>query len=158
MVERVRRNRWTQVETAAAFGVSERTVRKWVRRYEREGRAGLQDRSSRPHRFPKQLVRRLERKIALLRARRRSGPQIADALGLPLSTVGDVLRRLGLGRLPPLVPRPPIIRYERATPGELVHIDSKKLGRIVVVGHRVTGNRARRGAQRGCSRAWLARP
>jgi transposase len=145
LVERVRRNRWTQVETAAAFGVSERTVRKWVRRYEREGRAGLQDRSSRPHRFPKQLVRRLERKIALLRARRRSGPQIADALGLPLSTVGDVLRRLGLGRLPPLVPRPPIIRYERATPGELVHIDSKKLGRIVVVGHRVTGNRARRG-------------
>jgi transposase InsO family protein len=82
-----------------------------------------------------------------LRTRRRSGPQIADALHLPLSTVGDVLRRLGLGRLPPLTPRPPIIRYQRATPGELLHIDTKRLGRIApgIIGHRITGDRAQRG-------------
>ena len=134
LVDRLRRDGWTQEVTAAAFGVSERTVRKWLRRYEREGREGLRDRSSRPRRSPRQVARSIERRITQLRAKRRSGPQIADALGVPLSTVGDVLRRLGLGRLPPLVPRPPIIRYERATPGELLHIDAKKLGRIGVGG------------------------
>lgn len=90
----------------------------------------------------------LERRIARLRTQRRSGPQIADALALPLSTVGDVLRRLGLGRLPSLTVRPPIVRYERERPGELLHIDAKKLGRIVVVGHRITGDRAVRGPRR----------
>lgn len=139
LVDRVHRDRWTQAVTAAAFGVSERTVRKWLRRYERGGREALQDRSSRPRRSPRQLPRQLERRIAQLRAKRRTGPQIADALGLPLSTVGDVLRRLGLGRLPSLELRPPIIRYERATPGELLHIDAKKLGRIGAQG--VSGRR-----------------
>lgn len=143
LVERLRRNGWTQAVAASAFGVSERTVRKWLRRFEREGPAGLADRSSRPVCSPRKLAAPLERRITQLRARRRTGPQIADALGLPLSTVGDVLRRLGLGRLPPLVPRPPIVRYERATPGELLHIDAKKLARIVVVGHRITGDRTR---------------
>lgn len=145
LVQRVVRDRWPQRVTAAAFGVSRFTVWKWVQRYTREGRDGLRDRSSRPHDSPRRLRAGLERRITQLRARRRSGPQIADALGLPLSTVGDVLRRLGLGRLPPLVPRPPIIRYEREAPGELLHIDAKKLGRIVVVGHRITGDRARSG-------------
>lgn len=149
LVARVRRAGWTQALTAAAFGVSERTVRKWLRRYEQEGRAGLADRSSRPARSPRRLSAALERRIAQLRARRRTGPQIADALALPLSTVGDVLRRLGLGRLPPLVPRPPVVRYERATPGELLHIDAKKLGRIVVAGHRVTGDRSQRARRAG---------
>ena len=152
LVQRLQHDGWTQAETAAAFGVSERTVRKWLRRYEREGRTGLPDRSSRPRRSPRKLARGLEHRIATLRTQRRSGPQIADALRLPLSTVGDVLRRLGLGRLPPLAPRPPIIRYERATPGELIHIDSKKLGRIVVMGHRVTGNRAQHGPR--CGTGW----
>jgi transposase InsO family protein len=125
-------------------------VRKWLRRYRTEGRGGLRDRSSRPHRSPRQASARLERRIAQLRARRRSGPQIADALGLPVSTVGDVLRRLGLGRLPPLTPRPPVVRYERARPGELLHIDAKTLGRIVGgVGHRITGDRARQAHTRG---------
>jgi transposase InsO family protein len=131
--------------------VSDRTVRKWVARFRADGREGLRDRSSRPHRSPRQLPRALERRIGQLRARRQSGPRIADALHLPLSTVGDVLRRLGLGRLPPLVPRPPIVRYERATPGELLHIDAKKLGRIAtgVVGHRITGDRHQRGRRTG---------
>jgi transposase InsO family protein len=147
LVQRVLQDHWTAPQAAAAFGVSDRTVRKWLARYRVEGGAGLRDRSSRPRGSPRQLRPALERRITRLRAQRRSGPQIADALGLPLSTVGDVLRRLGLGRLPPLTPRPPIVRYERATPGELLHIDVKKLGRIAagIVGHRITGNRAQRG-------------
>lgn len=130
LVERVLRDRWPVATASAAFGISPQSVRKWLRRFHAEGRAGLADRSSRPHRSPRQLSVRLEKRIARLRAHRKSGPAIADALGLSLSTVGDVLRRLGLGRLPPLVPRPAIVRYERAEPGELLHLDAKKLGRI----------------------------
>jgi transposase InsO family protein len=147
LVERHVRDGWTAPVIAAAFGVSVRTVWKWVARHQAEGVAGLRDRTSRPAHSPSQVSVRLERRIARLRAQRRSGPQIADAVGLPLSTVGDVLRRLGLGRLPPLTPRPPVVRYERETPGELLHIDAKKLGKIAVgvIGHRITGNRAERG-------------
>lgn len=149
LVARVQDDGWPLLATAAAFGVSVQTVRKWMRRFRAEGRDGLRDRSSRPRRSPRQVVPSLERHIVRLRAARRSGPQIADRLGLPLSTVGDVLRRLGLGRLPSLTPRPPIVRYERERPGELLHIDAKKLGRIVGgVGHRITGDRTRRGATR----------
>lgn len=154
LVARVLQDGWSAPEAAAAFHVSARTVWKWVRRFHEGGRAALQDRSSRPHRSPRRLAPTLERRIARLRARRRSGPQIADALGLPMSTVGDVLRRLGLGRLPPLTPPPPVIRYERAAPGELLHVDAKKLGRIAVgvVGHRITGDRATRGPR--CRTGW----
>jgi transposase len=150
LVQRVLVDHWTAPQAAAAFGVSERTVRKWLARYRTHGPAGLPDRSSRPHRSPRQLGPALERRIRALRHQRRSGPQIADALHLPLSTVGDVLRRLGLGRLPPRVPRPPVVRYERDRPGELLHIDAKRLGRIApgIVGHRITGNRAVRGPHR----------
>lgn len=147
LVERVVQDGWTGAQAATAFGVSARTVWKWVARFRRGGRAALRDATARPHRSPRQLRPALERRIARLRTRRLSGPRIADRLGLPLSTVGDVLRRLGLGRLPPLQPRPPIVRYEREWPGELLHIDAKKLGRIVGgAGHRVTGDRTRRGA------------
>lgn len=152
LVERVLVDGWATAETAAAFGVSVQTVRKWRRRYQAEGRDGLRDHPSRPHRSPRQTSTTLERRIRRLRAQRRSGPQIADALGLPLSTVGDVLRRLGLGRLPALTLRPPIVRYERQRPGELLHIDAKKLGRIVVMGHRITGDRAVRGPR--CRTGW----
>lgn len=148
LVERLLEDGWSTTETAAAFGVSVQTVRKWRRRYQAEGRDGLRDHASRPRRSPRQVSAMLERRIARLRTQRRSGPQIADALALPLSTVGDVLRRLGLGRLPSLTVRPPIVRYERERPGELLHIDAKKLGRIVVVGHRITGDRAVRGPRR----------
>lgn len=143
LVGRVVEDGWTSRDAAAAFGISVQTVRKWLRRYRIEGQPGLRDRSSRPYHSPRRLSARLERRIAQLRARRRSGPQIADALQLPLSTVGDALRRLGQGRLPPISPRPPIVRYERERPGELLHIDAKTLGRIVGgVGHRMTGNRS----------------
>jgi transposase len=147
LVMRVVDDGWSGTEAAHAFGVSARTVWKWVRRYRAEGRAGLRDRTARPHRSPRQLAPALEQHIARRRTRRQTGPQIADALGLPLSTVGDVLRRLGLGRLPPLQPRPPVVRYEREYPGELLHIDAKKLGKIHpgTIGHRITGDRAVRG-------------
>ena len=154
LVERVLRDQWTVATTAAAFGISRQSVRKWLRRYRAEGRAGLADRSSRPHQSPRRLSARLEQRIARWRAQRKSGPAIADALGLPLSTVGDVLRRLGLGRLPPLVPRPAIVRYERAQPGELLHLDTKKLGRI---GQSTTGRRMaheRRAGYRQAALGW----
>lgn len=154
LVQRVLDEGWSAPQAAAAFHVSVRTVWKWVRRYQDGGRPGLRDRSSRPRRSPRQLRPALERQIAARRRRRHSGPQIADQLQLPVSTVGDVLRRLGLGRLPPLQPRPPIVRYVKEHPGELLHIDAKKLGRIHpgVVGHRITGNRARRGPR--CATGW----
>lgn len=155
LVQRVRADHWTQEAAAAAFSVTDRTVRKWLDRYAEEGRAGLRDRSSRPQHSPRQRSEAEEDAVRALRGQRRSGPQIADALGMPLSTVGDVLRRLGLGRLPALEARPPIVRYERATPGELVHIDAKRLGRIVpgVIGHRITGNHAVHGPRNGRQRA-----
>lgn len=134
---------WAAQRAAGAFGVSVQTVRKWVRRYRAEGLPGLRDRSARPHHSPRQLAPALATRIAALRAARQSGPRIADALALPLSTVGDVLRRLGLGRLPSRTPRPPIVRYERERPGELLHIDAKRLGRIAGLGHRIRGDAGR---------------
>ena len=147
LVERVMQDGWSAPQAALAFGVSDRTVRKWLARFRAEGHAGLGDRSSRPHRLPRQTRATLERRIARLRTSRQTGAQIATRLHLPLSTVGDVLRRLGLGRLPSVTPRPPVVRYERDQPGELLHIDTKKLGKIApgIVGHRLTGNRAVRG-------------
>lgn len=140
---------WTPTEAAAASGVSVQSVRKLLQRFRAEGPRGLQDRSSRPHHSPRQLPRRLERRIVGLRQPPMTGPRIADAVGLSLSTVGDVLRGPGLRRLPPPPPAwPPIVRYERAQPRELLHIDAKKLGRIVVVGHRITGDRSVRGPRR----------
>lgn len=144
LVERVLEDGWSTTQAALAFSVSDRTVRKWLARFRTEGRPGLADRSSRPHHSPRQTRPARERRIASRRDRRQTGAQIARALHLPRSTVGDVLRRLGRGRLPPVVPRPPVVRYERERPGELLHVDAKKLGRIGVVGHRMHGDRTRR--------------
>jgi transposase len=130
----------SQAVVAQAFGVSERTAGKWLRRWRLEGPAGLLDRSSRPRRCPHQVRPRLVRRIERLRRRRWSSPAIARQLGLPVSTVGVVLRRLGLNRLRNLEPKVPVIRYEKARPGELVHIDAKKLGRIRRIGHRIHGD------------------
>jgi len=135
---------WSLAAVATASGVDPKTVRKWCRRYAEEGESGLLDRSSRPRRSPRRLVETVEADIETLRRQRLSGPAIARRLGRPVSTVGLVLRRRGLGRLVDLEPQPPPIRYERERPGELIHIDIKKLGRIDGIGHRITGDRAGR--------------
>jgi transposase InsO family protein len=140
---------WTVATVAAAQGVSPRTVRKWRDRYTAEGEAGLADRSSRPRRSPRRLAAPREAEIIALRHDRLSSPAIARRLGRPVSTIGAVLRRHQLGRLSALTPRPPVIRYERDTPGELIHIDIKKLGRIDGIGHRITGDRTGQSNKRG---------
>jgi transposase InsO family protein len=154
MVERLR-SRWSIGQVAAAAGVCPATVRKWRDRFAAEGQAGLRDRSSRPGRSPTRLPPGTTARIEALRRQRRSGPAIARALGLPGSTVGLELRRRGLGRLAALDPKPAIIRYEREHPGELIHLDTKKLGRIDGVGHRITGDRAGRSRQRGAGWEYL---
>lgn len=132
---------WSVGAVATALGITSKTVCKWRDRHAVEGAPGLADRSSRPHRSPTRLAGHEEDAIEALRRQRLTGPAIARRLGRPLSTVGVVLRRRGLGRLAALDPRPPVTRYERERPGELIHIDIKKLGRIDGIGHRITGNR-----------------
>ena len=128
---------------SAEMGVSRKTAYKWWKRYREEGAAGLEDRSSRPRRSPNRLPRHRRRQIERLRRKRWSTPRIAEATGIPLSTVGAECRRLGLGRLSDLEPPTPVLRYERDRPGELVHLDTKKLARIEAVGHRIHGDRRR---------------
>ena len=141
LLQRVREAGWRVVAAAAAAGVSERTAYRWLARYRAGGERALHDRSSAPARCPSRLPAEVTAQIERLRRRRLTGPQIARRLRRPRSTVGLVLRRLGLGRLTALEPRPPVIRYQRASPGELLHIDTKKLGRIDGIGHRITGDR-----------------
>jgi transposase InsO family protein len=141
MVRRVLEEGIALTEAAEAAGVSARTARKWVGRYRAEGEAGLLDRSSAPHRVHNVTPPGLVEAIAALRRVRLTGPEIAETLEMPTSTVSAVLKRVGLGRLSRLEPEEPVRRYERARPGELLHIDVKKLGRIGPrgAGHRVLG-------------------
>jgi hypothetical protein len=127
---------WSVAKVAAGFGVTARTVRKWRARHATEGEAGLRDRSSRPLISPTRLDQVAEAEILALRRQRLTGPAIARRLGRPVATVGLVLRRHGLGRLAALKAKPEIVRYQRERPGELIHLDIKKLGRIDGVGHR----------------------
>jgi transposase InsO family protein len=126
---------------AADFAISTRTVAKWVARYRAEGEAGLVDRSSAPGSLPARTPDDRVQAIAALRRLRMTGAEIAMCLGMPLSTVSAVLGRIGLGKLSRLEPPEPPNRYERAQPGELIHVDIKKLGRIRCAGHRVSGHR-----------------
>ena len=126
---------------AAAAGVCPRTVRTWTARYQAEGPDGLADRSSRPHRQPRATPVRIVARITALRLQRLPGIQIARTVGVSPATVSRVLRRAGLHRLDALEPAPPVRRYERAHPGELLHLDIKKLARFDQPGHRVTGTR-----------------
>ena len=139
LVERVLVRGWSLAAAAEAAGVSERTAWKWVDRYRHEGERGLEDRSSAPASVPSRTPAEREQLIMSLRELRFTSPEIAETLGMPLSTVGAVLTRNGLGKLPRLQPDEPANSYERPRPGELVHVDVKKLGRIARPGHRVTG-------------------
>jgi transposase InsO family protein len=143
MVRRVLEEGVALTEAAEAAGVSARTAGKWVRRYCAEGEAGLLDRSSAPKHVHNATVPERVEAIAALRRVRLTGPEIAETLEMPTSTVSAVLKRIGLGKLSRLEPAEPVRRYERSRPGELIHIDVKKLGRISAkgAGHRVTGKR-----------------
>src|SRR2546428_10387855 len=130
MVRRVIAEGWSLTEAAEAAGVSDRTAGKWTRRYLEEGEAGLSDRSSEPFSVPHRTPEDRVEAIACLRRVRMTGAEIAECLGMALSTVSVVLKRIGLGKLSRLDPPEPPNRYERRRAGELLHIDVKKLGRI----------------------------
>ena len=141
LVDRIERDGWTVRRAAASAGISERTARKWLARFRAEGAAGLVDRSSAPRTVANRTDAQTVAAICALRRLRFSGPELADLLEVPLSTVSAVLKRCGLGKLGRLgLER--VERYERQRPGELIHIDVKKLGRIEGgAGKRVSGAR-----------------
>ena len=143
----------TQAAVALTLGVSDATVRKWLGRYLAEGEAGLHDRSSRPKGSPRAIAPQKALAIVELRRRRLTQARIAVSVGVSPSTVSRVLSRAGLSRLRDLEPSEPVVRYEHESPGDLVHIDTKKLGRIEQLGHRITGNR--RDAVRGAGWEFL---
>jgi transposase InsO family protein len=132
-----------------AVGVCPRTVRKWVTRYEAEGLAGLQDRSSRPNRLHRPTPAAIVERVGALRRQRLTGAAIAAETGVSPTTVSRILKRLGLNKLSALAPAEPVRRYEREHPGELIHIDIKKLGRFHRIGHRITGDRTGQSNTRG---------
>src|SRR5947209_7497178 len=142
IARRVLEEGWTLAAAAEAAGVSVVTGRKWVRRYA-EGDRALRDRSSRPKRTPSRTPDSLVVAIATLRRVRMTASEIAEVLGLALSTVSRWLKRIGLGKRSRLEPPEPPNRYERRHPGELVHVDIKQLGRISArgAGHRMVGHR-----------------
>jgi transposase InsO family protein len=141
MVRRIVEGGQTPKAVSAAVGVCPRTVQKWVKRFRAEGPAGLQDRSSRPHRVRRPTSAEAIGRIEALRRQRWTVAQIAREAGVSKATVSRILRRLGLNRLRSLEPAEPVRRYQREHPGELIHIDIKKLGRIDGIGHRITGDR-----------------
>ena len=156
MVRRVRERAEPVTETAAALGVSARTVYKWLDRYEREGEAGLLDRSSRPTCCPHATSAGVVRQIDKLRRRRLTAWQISRRLAVPRSTVSAWLKRLGLAKLDALEPKPEIVRYEYEHPGDLLHLDTKKLARIRRPGHRIHGDRSKRAYGVGWENAHVA--
>jgi transposase InsO family protein len=140
---------WTLKLAAASFNVSVRTAAKWVRRYHQLGVEGLADRSSRPHRLYRPTPPELISRVELLRRQRWSGVRIAQATSLSRATVSRILRRLKLNCMRMLDPAVPVRRYEHPAPGDLLHLDIKKLARILQPGHRVTGNLADRSRHAG---------
>jgi transposase InsO family protein len=139
----------TPKAVSEAVGVCPRTVRKWVKRHAAEGIAGLQDRSSRPHRLYRRTPQAFIERIETLRRQRLTGKAIAVEVGVSPATVSRVLKRLGLNKLSALEPAEPVRRYEREHPGELIHIDIKKLGKFNRIGHRITGDRRGQSNARG---------
>jgi len=141
MVRSVVEEGLSEAAAARRFNITSKTVSKWVKRFRAEGVSGLQDRSSRPHSLPSQTPAAACAAVAALRRQRHTGKQIAAEVGVSPATVSRILQRLGLNRLSALEPAEPVRRYERASPGELIHIDIKKLGKFNQIGHRITGDR-----------------
>ncbi|NJO54107.1 MAG: IS481 family transposase [Bacteroidales bacterium] len=139
----------TPKAVSQAAGVCPRTVRKWVARFKAEGRAGLIDRSSRPQRLYRPTPAAVVARVEALRRQRRTGRQIAAELSVSAATVSRILRRLGLNRICDLEPAEPVRRYEHAHPGDMIHLDIKKLGRFDKIGHRITGDRTGQSNSRG---------
>lgn len=145
LVDRIRSQRWRVTQAAEAAGVSRQTAYKWLARHAEGGDASLGDRSSRPHRIPIRTPDRAVRRMEQLRLRRKAAWEIALELGVPVSTVSKHLKDLGLGRIWRLdEAEDPPYRYEHSAPGDLFHIDAKRLARIEAVGHRIHGDRSRR--------------
>jgi transposase InsO family protein len=144
IIDRVENEGWSVAETAAAFGVSERTVYKWRSRYRAGGFAALQDGQPTPRRIPHRTPEAKVARIVRLRRQRLRMWEIAWRVGVPRSTVAAVLARHGLSRLPLTEQPPPVVRYQRDRAGELLHIDTKPLGKIAQVGHRIHGDRSKR--------------
>jgi transposase InsO family protein len=139
----------TPEAAAQAAGVCPRTARKWLKRFEAEGPAGLPDRSSRPHKLRRPTPAAVQEEIVALRRQHLCGKHIAKRVGVSPATVSRVLSAAGLSRVKDLDPVEPVRRYERETPGELIHIDIKKLGRIDGIGHRITRDRRGQSNRRG---------
>ena len=148
LIERLERGE-PPSDVASTMGVSASTVYKWRRRYRTEGPAGLQDRSSRPTASPRKTPADVEAKVIALRKERRIYHRIAAEAGVSRATVGRILTRHGLNRWRDLEPAEPVRRYERKNPGEILHLDIKKLGKFNKVGHRITGNRHGQSNSRG---------
>ena len=145
IVQRVQAEGWSRRKAAEALGLSVRSVAKWLRRYREEGVPGLVDRTSRPRSSPTATSETLRRRVLELRQKRLVGREISETTGLPRATVSRILRKAGAGRLRSLQPPVPPNRYELPNPGDLLHIDIKKLGRIVGgPGHRAHGDRRTR--------------
>lgn len=156
MVQDITERGDSAAEAAARHGVSAVTARKWLGRFLAVGATGLLDKSSRPHRSPRAIEPQVALAIVELRRRLCLQAQIASCLGVSKATVSRVLKRAGLSRLSDLRPAEPVQRYEREQPGELLHIDIKKLGRFDRVGHRITGDRAQRGRNIGWEHVFVA--
>lgn len=148
IAEHVRAKGWS-ADQAFAMGVSVRTGFKWWRRFREEGSSGLLDRSSRPRRIPAQTSAERAELVLRLRRCRLTAQEIATKLKMPRSTVSAVLKRSGLARLRDLEPAPPIVRYEHQFPGDLLHLDVKRLARFSGIGHRITGDRRHRSRRVG---------
>jgi transposase InsO family protein len=156
LIDRIERDGWTVQAAAEAAGLSERSARKWLARWRAEGPDGLLDRSSAPNTVANRTDEARIACIAALRRLRMTGPEIAETLAMALSTVSGILTAINMGRLGRLGLEP-ARRYERSRPGELIHIDIKKLGRIARVGHRITGVAGKRQAgyhRKGSQLGW----
>ena len=153
IVKRVRQEGEKVSEVARQFGVSRQTVYKWLTRHRQGGATALHNAGSRPRTSPGRMPVERVATIAAMRRMRKSSVEIAISLSLPISSVTLELRRLGLNKLSRLEPKPPVMRYEHDSPGDMIHLDIKKLGRIDGVGHRITGDRSQR--QRGAGWEYL---